>query len=184
MNLTAALVVGHLIADFPLQTSWVYRFKTESWLGVVLHSAIHVIVTALLIHPLRSALPMLIVLGILHFITDFTKLRVPAKRQTPGFVIDQMAHLVVVMMLAQYWEGHITASLPNALLFFLIGYGTFLGGMIFLWVLACDLAKSGLGSKPMVRWARTNLLTLSQYAGLSLVFFLAQLPLRYPKRPS
>lgn len=174
MNLIEVLIVGHLIADFPLQTGWIYRFKTESWLGVVLHSSIHVLVTALLVRPLPAAWPMLAILGILHFITDFTKLQMPTKRQSPGFVADQLVHLLVVLLLGYYWQGVVFAALPSILTLPLILYGSFLGLMIFFWVLACDLAKGDWGEHPTIQWAKDNLLMLSQYAGLSLVFFLAQ----------
>jgi hypothetical protein len=174
MNLAAALLLGHLIADFPLQTSWIYRYKTESWLGVVLHSAIHVLVTALLIRPLQATVPLLILLGILHFITDFTKSRLPAKRQSPGFLIDQFIHGLVLFLLAKLWQGTLYAVLPATLLLPLILYGSFLGLMVFLWVLACDLTKGQWGRYTLIQWAQRNLLKLSNYAGLALVLFLAQ----------
>lgn len=174
MNLVAALLLGHLIADFPLQTPWIYRFKTESWLGVLLHSAIHVLVTALLISPLTSTIPLLLLLGILHFITDYTKVHIGANQQTPGFLIDQFVHIGVLIFLAHRWQDSIISTLPAALLVPLILYGIFLGLMIFFWVLACDLAKGDWGRYYVVQWARTHLLALSQYAGLALFIFLAQ----------
>ncbi len=174
MNLVAALLLGHLIADFPLQTAWIYRYKTESWLGVLLHSAIHVLVTALLIRPLTHTASLLLLLGVLHFITDCAKVHIAAKQQTPGFLIDQFVHITVLIVLAYRWQGAIVSTLPAAVLFPLILYGTFLGLMIFFWVLACDLAKGDWGRYYIVQWARIHLLALSQYAGLSLFLFLAQ----------
>ena len=47
MNLLAALLLGHLIGDFPLQTNQIYRLKSKSWLGIVLHAVVHVVITAL-----------------------------------------------------------------------------------------------------------------------------------------
>ncbi len=174
MNLAATLFLGHLIADFPLQTAWIYRYKTESWLGVLLHSAIHVFVTALLIGPLSSTILLLLLLGILHFITDYTKVHIAANQQTPGFLIDQFVHIVILIVLARRWQDSIISTLPVALLLPLILYGIFLGLMIFLWVLACDLAKGDWGRYEIVQWARTHLLALSQYAGLAIFVFLAQ----------
>ncbi|MCB0186690.1 MAG: DUF3307 domain-containing protein, partial [Caldilineaceae bacterium] len=86
MNLAAALLLGHLLADFPLQTTWIYQYKTKSWKGILIHTAIHVLVTACLVKPLLQALPLLILLGILHFLTDYTKVRIPARQQSPGFL--------------------------------------------------------------------------------------------------
>jgi len=173
MNLIATLLIGHLIADFPLQTDWIYRYKTESWVGILLHVIIHLFVTALLIQPLSTAIPLLLLLGILHFITDYMKVRLSPKRQATGFLIDQFVHIMVLCLLAYGWQGSIVGTLPAALLVPLLLYGTFLGLMVFGWVLACDLAAENCGQYPVVQWARTNLLILSQYAGLSLFIFLA-----------
>jgi hypothetical protein len=174
MNLAAALILGHLIADFPLQTSWIYRLKTRSWQGVLLHSLIHVAVTALLIRPVSAILPLLLVLGVLHFITDCIKIKIPAKRQAPGFLIDQFVHITVIFGLARIWRDQLASTLAPSLLTLLIVYGTFLGTMIFLWVLACDLANEDWGKHPWVQWARCNLLQLSRYAGLAIFILLLQ----------
>jgi hypothetical protein len=37
----AALVLAYLIADFPLQANWIYRFKVRCAAGLALHAAIH-----------------------------------------------------------------------------------------------------------------------------------------------
>ncbi|MCB0127433.1 MAG: DUF3307 domain-containing protein [Caldilineaceae bacterium] len=175
MNLAAALLLGHLLADFPLQTTWIYQYKTKSWKGILIHTAIHVLVTACLVKPLLQALPLLILLGILHFLTDYTKVRIPARQQSPGFLIDQFLHIVAIFMLARLWQGTLAATLSPFMLTVLISYGFFLGIMIFLWVLACDLAKTDWGKHAAVQWTQTHLLQLSSYAGLALLIFLAQL---------
>lgn len=169
MNLAAALLLGHLIADFPLQTNWIYRFKTQSWLGVLLHTCIHLLVTATLIYPFQRALPLLGILGILHFMTDYTKVRVQGKRQSPGFLADQIAHLVVIFALAHQWHTRLGSVLSTPLLFSLLIYAALLGILVFCWVLACDLTKSRWGHYRPVQWASANLLSLTQYAGLPLV---------------
>lgn len=184
MNLAAALLLGHLIADFPLQTAWIYQYKTKSWVGVLLHSAIHVFVTACLVRPFHAVIPLLVLLGVLHFLTDFTKVRLPAKRQSPGFVIDQLVHLVVLFFLAQIWQNTLYSTLPATVLTPLLIYVTLLGIMIFLWVLACDLANSDWGHYSVVQWARSNLLRLSSYAGLPLFFYLFQGWSRDLQRPT
>jgi len=173
MNLAAALLLGHLIADFPLQTTWVYQYKTESWIGVLLHSAIHVIVTACLVQPLYQVIPLLVPLGILHFITDFAKVHLSTKHQAPSFIIDQLVHMIVLYLLSQVWQDTLSSTLPTMVLIPLLLYVGFLGLLVFLWVLACDLADSEWGRYPIVQWARRNLLHLTGYAGLSLFFYLA-----------
>jgi uncharacterized integral membrane protein len=77
MNLLAALLLGHLIGDFPLQTNQIYRLKNKSWLGIVLHAVVHVVITALLICQPLSVWPLFVYLGVLHFLIDLLKLRLP-----------------------------------------------------------------------------------------------------------
>ena len=173
MELTAALLLSHLVGDFPLQTNQIYRLKSQSWVGIALHVAIHVAVTALLIkHPL-TVWPMLLLLGILHFFIDLLKLRMPLKRQSFGFLLDQAAHLLVLIFLARAWSSATASVLPLYTLMPMIIYGLFLAALVFLWVAANELAASGFNHQPYIRWARVHLLQLSQYAGLPLLFSLA-----------
>ena len=174
MNLAAALLLGHLIADFPLQTAKIYALKIKSWEGVMLHAFIHVVVTALLIYPIQYALPLLAALGILHFITDYLKVNLPATRQWPGFLIDQGVHLAVLFTLAHQWQAELDSWMPLPALLLLITYTAFLGILVFLWVLACDLARGRWGHYRWVVWSRQNLLGLAQYAGVPAIISLVQ----------
>lgn len=168
MNLIAALLLSHLIGDFPLQTNQIYRLKSKSWLGIVLHSVVHVLVAALLIRQPFAVWSLLLWLGILHFLIDLTKLRLPIKQQWLSFLLDQVAHLVTLWLLAQLWSNA-TALLPMAVMLPLIAYGLFLATLVFCWVLANELSASQWGSRPSVQWARAHLLRLSQYAGVPLL---------------
>lgn len=168
MNLIAALLLGHLIGDFPLQTNQIYRLKNKSWLGIVLHAVVHVVVTVMLIRQPFSVWPLLLWLGILHFLIDLTKLRLPIKQQWLGFLLDQAAHLITLWLLAQIWSD-VVALLPLSMMLPMIGYGLFLATLIFLWILANELSASQWGNRPSVQWARMHLLRLSQYAGVPLL---------------
>lgn len=172
MNLIAALLLSHLIGDFPLQTNQIYRLKSRSWLGIVLHAIVHVVVTALLIREPLTVWPMLLWLGLLHFLIDLTKLRLPIRRQWLGFLLDQAAHLITLWLLAQLWSTA-AALLPLSVMLPMIVYGLFLATLVFLWVLANELSTSQWGNQPYVHWARTHLLRLSQYAGIPLLLIAA-----------
>lgn len=173
VNLTAALLLSHLVGDFPLQTNQVYRLKNKSWLGIGLHAIIHVATAALLVRePLRVWL-LLALLGILHFLVDLIKLRIPTKHQSVGFVVDQIAHLLVLWLLAQVWDMNADARLPLTVMIPMILYGFFLAILVFLWVVANELSGSNWGDRRCVQWARTHLLQVSQLAGIPLLFSLA-----------
>jgi Protein of unknown function (DUF3307) len=173
MELTAALLLSHLVGDFPLQTNQIYRLKSQSWVGIALHVAIHVIVTALLIRRPLSVWPMLLLLAVLHFSIDLLKVRLPLKRQSLGFLLDQAAHLLVLLFLSRVWSTATASVLPLYTLMPMIIYGLFLATLVFLWVAANELAASGFDHQPYIRWARSHLLQLSQYAGLPLLLSVA-----------
>ena len=173
MELTAALLLSHLVGDFPLQTNQISRLKSQSWVGIALHVAIHIVVTALLIKQPLTVWPMLLLLGVLHFFIDLFKLRVPLKRQSLGFLLDQVAHLLVLVLLARVWSTATASVLPLYTLMPMIIYGLFLATLVFLWVVANELGASGFDHQPCIRWARVHLLQLSQYAGLPLLFSVA-----------
>ncbi|MFZ4657785.1 MAG: DUF3307 domain-containing protein [Caldilineaceae bacterium] len=168
MNLLAALLLGHLIGDFPLQTNQIYRLKNKSWLGIVLHAVVHVVITALLICQPLSVWPLFVYLGVLHFLIDLLKLRLPIKQQWLGFLLDQVAHLLTLWLLAQIWSTA-TALLPLSMMLPMIAYGLFLATLVFLWILANELSTSQWGNGPYVQWAKAHLLRLSQYAGVPLL---------------
>jgi len=173
MELTAALLLSHLVGDFPLQTNQIYRLKSQSWVGIALHVAIHIGVTALLIKQPLTVWPMLLLLGVLHFLIDLLKLRAPIKRQWLGFLLDQSAHFIVLIILSRLWSTATASVLPLYTLMPMIIYGLFLATLVFLWVVANELAASGFDHQPYIRWARMHLLQLSQYAGLPLLFSVA-----------
>lgn len=173
MNLLAALLLSHFVGDFPLQPNQIYRLKNEHWLGIALHVVIHVTVTSLLIPAPLTVWPMLLLLGILHFGIDLVKLRVPLRSPSLGFLLDQGAHLIVLWALAQFWSNASASVLPLAVLIPLILYGLLLATLVFLWVLANELTTSDQGNRRYVQWASHHLLSLSQVAGLPLLFILA-----------
>jgi len=79
MTLFTTLMLGHLLGDFLLQTNWVFNFKTRSWVGIAIHTLIHLVATALLLHNWDELWSLFITLGILHFATDWVKIRYPSR---------------------------------------------------------------------------------------------------------
>ncbi|MBI3761593.1 MAG: DUF3307 domain-containing protein [Chloroflexi bacterium] len=168
MNLVATLLLGHLIGDFPLQTNWVYQFKCRSSAGVALHVGIHLSVTALLIHDPLHHWPVLAALGLAHFVTDWLKLRFPTAVQTPGFVLDQAAHLAAILLIAPI-ASEVAVVLPPALLYPALLYATVPAAMTLLWVFANDLGQRIEGADDWIQLARRQMLSLAQLAGFPLL---------------
>ncbi|MGF7184922.1 hypothetical protein GGQ84_001007 [Desulfitispora alkaliphila] len=101
------LLVGHLIADFPLQTNKLVAWKKTSKYGIAAHSMVGVIVTGALILPYLDKLwPALIAIGLTHYWIDGWKINVEKKKE-PGFkgqlsyfIADQVLHIFVIFIIA------------------------------------------------------------------------------------
>lgn len=168
MDVWATLLLAHLIADFPLQTNWVFKVKTQSSWGVGVHVAIHLFVTAVLLqHPLRYW-PVLLFLGIAHFATDWVKLRLPARTQTPGFILDQVVHWLTLLLIAIVMPN-MPVLLPTRLLYPILALTLIPAFLTCLWILANDLRNQPTPTWPPVEWASQHLLRTSQLIGFAMV---------------
>ena len=165
MQLFATLLLGHLIADFPLQTDWVVQFKKRHITGLALHAGIHMGVTALLIlDPLRHW-PILAILGLAHFATDWLKLRVTVRPQAPGFLIDQAAHLGVIVLIAR-WASELAVVLPSWVLYPAALVGMAPAIAMFLLILANDLGQGMGNGSGRIQQVRRQMRRLYHLAGL------------------
>lgn len=163
MTTFIALCLAHLVADFPLQTNRIYRLKTESNQGILLHVAIHLLVATVLIENSLAYWPLLLVLGTVHFLIDWAKIHYPGRRQTPGFLLDQFAHVLTIAFIA-LWQP----DLPTVLPVWLMSWGIVLillpATLVFLWVWATDL-RIDLPENRAVKWACRSLLPIAQRIG-------------------
>ncbi len=97
------LLLAHLFADYPLQTSWIVVNKNRS--GVLfLHVFIHFLVSLIfvLIYA-REVWPLVILLAIIHFMIDTGKKHLNEIRPNwvvAPYFIDQSIHLVSLIFIA------------------------------------------------------------------------------------
>lgn len=169
MDLLATLFLGHLIADFPLQSIGIYQLKVRHRTGgLALHAAIHVLVTALLVMDPIHNWRVLGLLGAAHFITDWLKLRFPTRPQIWGFLIDQVAHGAVIALVASK-APDLKAILPPQLLYPALVYATIPALTMSVWVLADDLSQAMLNVSASIKWTHRRMLQLSRLAGLPLL---------------
>jgi len=169
ITIFATLLLAHLISDFPLQTDRIFRMKMQGSKGLALHAAIHVLVTALLIKNFWQVWPVLLLLGLLHYLTDWAKLRYAQNSLTPGFMVDQVIHVLTLVV--------ITALAPQIIpvfpLWFLvpaIALACIPAILTFVYVWATDQCRansspSQLTQNGTMHWACTRLLPLSQKTG-------------------
>jgi hypothetical protein len=165
MTTFLVLFLAHLLADFPLQTNHIFRLKIASNLGLALHVLIHMFVAAFLIQQPAQHLDLLLALGITHFVTDWIKLRFSGDPQWPGFILDQLAHLLAIGLLAVWWPG-VTAVFPLWIMLPLILLVLLPANLMLLWVWANDAQQqSRFRQSRSVQWASHRLLPLSQRTG-------------------
>ncbi|MCI0579078.1 MAG: DUF3307 domain-containing protein [Chloroflexi bacterium] len=177
MDTLATLLLAHLIADFPLQTNRIYALKIRSNAGIALHVGIHLAVTILLLKNALADWLLLLILAVSHFTLDWLKLRCAHRLQSPSFLLDQVAHVVILVAIAGRLAGS-RPILPAWLVYPAIGYALILAIMVFAWVVANDLLANNLQrpepTRPgLARWAQRRLLALSQLAGRPLLFGVA-----------
>lgn len=167
------LLLAHLLGDFPLQTNKVFKLKNEGNSGLALHVAIHLMVTAILIRQPLQFWPVLAVLGIAHFTTDWIKLKYPGKNQAASFVWDQLIHYVTILLIG-LWMPNLPAILPAWLMLPAIMIAFIPAIMIFFWVWANQIKQTKPNKEHFcITWASQSLLPLSQRLGLVVVLALA-----------
>ncbi|MCL4266002.1 MAG: DUF3307 domain-containing protein [Anaerolineae bacterium] len=175
MTIFLTLLLAHLLGDFPLQTNRIFRMKVQGPKGLALHAAIHVLVTALLIQNFWQVWPTLFILGILHYLTDWAKLRYANDPLTPGFILDQAIHVLTLALLTML-TPQIIPVLPLWFLIPAAGLALIPALLTFAYVWASDQCRANM-SRPIlstatIQWACTQLLPLSQKTGWVIVAML------------
>ncbi len=114
-----SLLIGHLLADFPLQTDTVYRWRQKGWPGIAFHAGIHVVMAAMLVHGLVLRWGLLLALGLVHAGIDRAKPQMPFSHPRATFLADQSLHVAslgVIAWLARDLQPAVTAPLMYGLL--------------------------------------------------------------------
>jgi hypothetical protein len=164
MESLIVLILAHLIADFPLQTNLIYYLKKESSAGILLHSGIHAL-TAFLLTGLRWELWYVwLFLWGTHAITDWAKLRYKSPKQWSGFLVDQLIHILVLVVIA-LWQPGLSSPLPDWLVFSAFVFAWIPLILMFLWVYAGDVITSNPNPPARIHWMREHLLRTSRLSG-------------------
>lgn len=173
MHLFATLLLAHLFADFPLQTNGLAKLKKESLKGVLLHVFVYVAITfCMLNEPLRYW-PLIVGLGVVHFLIDACKAYCPSTLETGYFLIDQGLHLlsiaIATYLALRWWASPPQSSLASPIVFFALGCALLLAAMVFCWVWVNSLSEEAVQQDGRLRWIKQQMLVLEQRIGLVLL---------------
>ena len=168
MTIFFTLLLAHLIADFPLQTNWIYAMKLKSNVGLVIHVLIHLIITSLLIREPLTHWPLLAIIGTLHFLFDWLKLRYPTQKQVPGFLTDQALHLSALLFGSVIFTN-VQTVLSGWWLYVALLFAFVPPIIMIIWLLAIDVGRVRRQTDWFIFWAQRNLLMISQHAGVPLL---------------
>jgi hypothetical protein len=100
----AALLLAHVLADFPFQPGWMVRRKRNPFVLLLHGTLVFAFTTALLGGVWQVGL----LVALAHLVIDAAKLWLVPARQQDGlaaFLGDQAAHLVTLLAAALWWPG-------------------------------------------------------------------------------
>lgn len=170
MDRYLALLIAHIVADFPLQAGVIYTWKISSKLGLGVHVAIHLSVMLFLFEDPLSWWPALVALGIVHYLIDWAKLKIPIKPQLLGYIIDQVAHAVSLVPIALIFT-QMQPTIPQEYLRydFLLALASPI--LLMFWTYTWDMEQPPAGTwrQSFWAWARRSLLPISQWTGFILI---------------
>lgn len=110
MDITLHLILAHFLADYPLQSDGMVAYKSKHFVGIVLHSLVHVLTSILLGLPfiLQGNFWFAIALVfVTHNILDQSKVWAQRRFRKVNrfifYVLDQIAHLAVIIGSSWIW---------------------------------------------------------------------------------
>jgi len=118
-SVLTSLLLGHLLADFPLQTNGIYKLKQKGLIGHIPHVLIHMIISLVLLPGLIQRFSLLLLLGTGHLIIDVLKPYWGFERTSRAFIFDQGLHALFLLIIARLAKD-LSPILPLYILGFLL----------------------------------------------------------------
>jgi len=117
------LVLAHLIADYPLQPTWMVSNKTR-WMVLALHALVHFAVVLIVVGSARLIIwPQLLVLALLHLVIDIGKnslSKLRPKWVIIPYLVDQILHFTVMGFIGAWIDSQISERLFTPRPFWLV----------------------------------------------------------------
>lgn len=114
MNVALYLLIGHFLADYPLQTNWVAQKKGSNGFAFLTHLLTHLLTYVLILSPFLYEKKVWVAIGfvfLIHAFTDKIKLIYQKKSRSTflAYLIDQFTH-VSSALLASVWVGDLAPA--------------------------------------------------------------------------
>ena len=121
MFLFYRLLLAHIIADFPMQTSQIFKIKMNTQWGVILHTLIVLIFSIFFAFPYLEDPKVIIVLLVIflsHTVIDKLKMEYSKKTKNQSIrilLLDQFLHIAIIALLTfNFTENYLLSSPFNS----------------------------------------------------------------------
>ncbi len=115
---TLTLILAHFLADFLFQPRCLVNYKLTHFGGVLLHGFIHLVTYALILFPFWNEPRVfwaILFIAALHVLVDQVRIQLNRRPTTNlwiSYVLDQVIHLTVIVLVSVYYIGSIAGSYP------------------------------------------------------------------------
>jgi len=113
MILLLKILLAHFIGDFVVQPkTWVEdkkKYKEKS-IKLYIHVLVHIVLMLLITREIQL-LPIVLIIGIIHYVVDLCKVSIQNEQnEISAFLIDQFVHITTIVLVIQYFEPFINKA--------------------------------------------------------------------------
>jgi len=166
MFLFYRLLLAHIIADFPMQTNQIFKVKTNTEWGVLIHTLIVLIFSIFFVFPYLEDPKVIIIILIIflsHTMIDKLKLKYSKKTKNQGIrilLLDQALHIAIIAVLAFNFTESYSLSFPfnsaflNYLIdiynndIFIVSLIGYIASVFFIPILLMYIREEGIPANP------------------------------------
>ena len=166
MHLFYRLLLAHVVADFPLQTSQIFKVKTNTEWGVLVHTLIVLIFSILFVFPYLEDPKVIIMLWLIflsHTMIDKLKMEYSKKVKKESIkilLLDQALHIVIILVLTfNFTKSYFLSSPFNSVFFnylidiynndiFIISLIGYIASAFFIPILLLHIGEEGIPANP------------------------------------
>ncbi len=166
MFLFYRLLLAHIIADFPLQTIQIFKVKTNTEWGVLIHTLIVLIFSIIFAFPYLEDPKVIIILLVIflsHTVIDKLKMEYSKKTKNQSIralLLDQALHIAIIAVLTfNFTESYLLSSPFNSAFLnylidiynsdiFIVSLIGYIASVFFIPILLMHIKEEGIPTNP------------------------------------